>query len=994
MNDLVETLWGQFAVETEEHLDLIEPLLARAGPEGIDGEGIAQLFRSFHSIKGLARAMDLFAMERVAHHAENLLGLVRDGGIALDAGLVDRLLEAVDSLKALRDVANATRADGVSPTDLVNSLAALFERLSGAPASHPGSAPPPPPAPIAHAPNAPAPDLHEDPEMLEIFVELVQARLPDLAGVLDPAAEEGARQTAQAAEAIGYAAGVMEFGRVAENLERLARAVPTDRQPTEVERRDILLQLGEIRAQMDLVAEATGRDVGASSLGLRMKPLIRGDLAGLLQELADAFGHIEMDAVEGDLDALLTDSDEFATVAKAVHSAFSCLGFGIGCRLLMLLADVYHRVATSDLTPTLDLFEVTRPILEAVDLRGPLLLGDDLSDVAEALEAGLSLQVRQALAVISGEALPSSGGDGLVLAGLHIKPAMVEVLSVDAQARLVAAMAPGDRYAYELMLHLESNSAAASSFVDWLSSSVEPVTNRTVLVEGESWFEFLVLAPLPPDEMRQHLSTIDPNLECLKAARQVTAEAGGAQLLGKTPVVEEVTRVSAVAPTAAPQTVVAKTAGDGKGQAASQVLRVRSETIDAFMSQISELRVAVTGITLLNEDNRWKLALAELTRLMQALPPERQVEGAAAVQTLSDYLRQVRGFDERLDSLLGRLNANALDLRVVPIDTIFNRFPRAVRDLAQTQGKEIRLALEGRDVRVDKGMVELLVDPLMHMVRNGIDHGIERPEVRKAAGKPPEANLALRAQQRGAEVVVDVVDDGRGLDVTAIGAKAVERGLVTPSDLARLTSQQVFRFIFAPGFSTVTAVTETSGRGVGMDVVLTTVNKLGGDIDITSEPGKGTTFSLRLPLSAALQSALLVDVAGQVLGIPERHVSGIATVKPDQIQHVGGQRAMVHRGGFLPIYPLAELLAMGAAPDASRAIEIVILSNGRNAIGVAVDRLLRRQELFLKDLHPSLAALPAIGGASVLGDGRVVLVLDADGLIQLAHHGARAEAAE
>ncbi|MDX2103784.1 MAG: chemotaxis protein CheW [Alphaproteobacteria bacterium] len=1031
MNDLVETLWGQFGVETEEHLDLIEPLLARAGPDGVDADGIGQLFRSFHSIKGLARAMDLLAMERVAHQSENLLGLVRDGSVPLDARLVDNLLQAVDSLKALREVAIATRADGEMPDELVDQLARMFAALSGQPVS--AASPPPPPPASTSAPPATAPepgeagdssavfDLHEDPEMLAIFVEMVQTRLPELALALDAERTDGGALAAEAAEAISYAATVMEFQRVAEDLERLARSIPTDHQPDAEERRALLLQIGDIREQMAFVGEATGQDVGADVLADVLAQFIRDDLASLIQELADAYGHIEMDASEGDLDALYTDSGEFAEVARRVFAVVSSVGCQSLGRLLLLLADVYHRVASGDLMPAIELFEATTPILEAVDLRAALTAGDPITDLDPAVEAELSRGFRQALAVMSGESIAETAGAGAVVAGLHLKPEMMEVLSGDAQARLTAALGEAGTYAYELTLHLESTSEAAGNFVEWLSTAVESITNRTVLMDTESWFEFLVLAKLPPEEMQTQLATLDPGLDCLKAAAQVTAEPGGRPLVGaapppaaapsepspppppaavaRVPSGEAASSQPAAPPSdgegqarPAPARPAAKPAVEAKGQASSQVLRVRSETIDGFMSQISELRVAVTGIAMLNEDTRWPTALATLRRVIEALPSDTQGEGVNALQVLADYLRQVRGFEERLDSLLGRLNANALDLRVVPIDTIFNRFPRAVRDLAQAQGKDIRLVLEGRDVRVDKGMVELLVDPLMHMVRNGIDHGIEPPDQREAAGKPAEATLALRAQQRGAEVVVDVVDDGRGLDVDAIGAKAVERGLATAAELARLTPRQIFRFIFAPGFSTAKQVTETSGRGVGMDVVLTSVNKLGGDIEISSERGRGTTITLRLPLSAALQSALLVEADGQFLGIPERHITAIATVAPDQIQYVSGQPAIVHRNAFLPIYPLGALLGMGEAQPIRDVRQVVILSNGRNAIGVAVDRLLRRQELFLKDLHPALAALPAIGGASVLGDGRVVLVLDVDGLIQVAQRGAAAAA--
>ncbi|MGZ3339713.1 MAG: chemotaxis protein CheA, partial [Reyranella sp.] len=395
----------------------------------------------------------------------------------------------------------------------------------------------------------------------------------------------------------------------------------------------------------------------------------------------------------------------------------------------------------------------------------------------------------------------------------------------------------------------------------------------------------------------------------------------------------------------------------------STVLRVRSDVIDRFMTQIGEIRIAAAE-------------LAELTASGGDVARQQEQRGAGELA-------------HRVETDLRRLQASALELRVVPIDTILNRFPRVVRTLAQEQGKNVRLTLEGRDVRVDKSMVELLVDPLMHMVRNAVDHGIEPPDERARAGKPPQASVTLGAVQRGGEVQVQVSDDGRGLNEAAILEKAVSRGLTSAADAARLKPHEIHRFIFAPGFSTAAKVTETSGRGVGMDVVLNTVQQLGGDIDVETKAGGGATFTLRLPLSAAMQASLLVRVNGQTFGIAERFVSSVLEVAADDMLESSGQKAIRHNGMALPVYRLADLLWQGAVEAGTTPdfLSIVIISNGRETIGLEVDRVRRRQELFLKDLHPLLAACPTVSGAAVLGDGRIVLLLDADELIQLVRSG-------
>ena len=313
-----------------------------------------------------------------------------------------------------------------------------------------------------------------------------------------------------------------------------------------------------------------------------------------------------------------------------------------------------------------------------------------------------------------------------------------------------------------------------------------------------------------------------------------------------------------------------------------------------------------------------------------------------------------------------------------------------MRALAQEQGKNVRLVLEGRGVQVDKSTVELLVDPLMHMVRNAVDHGIGTPEERTRTGKPAQATVTMAALQHGGEIQVRVSDDGRGLNAAAILDKAVSRGLITAAEAPRLKPHDIYRFIFGAGFSTAAKVTETSGRGVGMDVVLTTVQQLGGDIDIETELGAGTTFTLRLPLSAAMQASLLVRINGQTFGIAERLISSVLEVPEGEMLETSGQAMIRYKGAALPVYRLADLLWHGAAtaPADQPFRSIVVISNGRETIGLEVDHVRRRVELFLKDLHPLLAACPTVSGAAVLGDGRIVLLLDADELIQLVRSGA------
>jgi two-component system chemotaxis sensor kinase CheA len=313
---------------------------------------------------------------------------------------------------------------------------------------------------------------------------------------------------------------------------------------------------------------------------------------------------------------------------------------------------------------------------------------------------------------------------------------------------------------------------------------------------------------------------------------------------------------------------------------------------------------------------------------------------------------------------------------VVSVDTVFARFPRMVRDLAQRLHREVEFEISGREARLDKSMADLLVDPLMHLVRNALDHGIEPPAERVAAGKPRRARLMLGATQHPDGIHISVRDDGRGLDRAAIHQRAVERGLAK-SD-AVLSDREIHALLFRSGFSTAAEVTEISGRGVGLDVVAHTVGRIGGVIDVETTMGRGTCFTLRVPASASLQDVLLVR-AGELLAIPERRVVGILEV--EAISQIGTERVVWHRGEPVPVHDLAELLGfsqMASAPEAA----ILIADSGR-LVALAVEQLPERREVFVKELHPTLAAMPGVAGATLLSDGNAVLILDLDHLLEL-----------
>jgi chemotaxis protein histidine kinase CheA len=930
MNEFVQTLWQEFAAESDEHLAVLEPLLVRLGSAEGEAGDVARLFRGFHSLKGLARAMALYGMEAVAHRAENLLGLVRDSGVVMTEAMLDGLLEAVDSLKGLRDAAVGNRADAAAPAALLHKLDALFEAAGGSEAA---------PVELPQAGAGPS-ELNEDGEMLDLFVELLQTRLPELARAFD--ADEAARSDLlDTLDALENAAGVMQFEQVAETLRDLNAFLAAQKLPLDHSARGQAAdRIAQVALQARLLSDVAGGDAGAAALTQALGGVLTDDRMRTLGGLVRTLGELEAAARDGQPADHERVAASAASLAHTAQSILQCLSVVQAAELLLLVEEVSARIADGEVVPTALLASVMQFAVEAIAEQAEK--GLDLDD---GQASDLAKRIRSAL--LPDKEPGESDQLDAMLAGLKRRPEMLEVLSADKVGELATGVSAG-AHVYELMLYLEDSPALGEAIVAWLSAETKIISNRTVLIGGKSWFDFLILSSHPPEAVREALLLRDPERQCVKSLRQV----GGEMLLTDEAAADEEASPGAQR--------TAETVSDSRN---STVLRVRSDIIDRFMTQIGEIRIAAAE-------------LAELTasRGDAALRQEQRGAGDLA---------------HRVETELRRLQAAALELRVVPIDTILNRFPRVVRTLAQEQGKNVRLTLEGRDVRVDKSMVELLVDPLMHMVRNAVDHGIEQPDERALAGKPVQASVTLGAVQRGGEVQVQVSDDGRGLNEAAILEKAVVRGLTSAADATRLKPHEIHRFIFAPGFSTAAKVTETSGRGVGMDVVLTTVQQLGGDIDVETKAGGGTTFTLRLPLSAAMQASLLVRVNGQTFGIAERFVSSVLEVPAEDMLDSSGQKVIRHNGIALPIYRLADLLWQDAthAATAQEFHSIVIISNGRETIGVEVDRVRRRQELFLKDLHPLLAACPTVSGAAVLGDGRIVLLLDADELIQLVRGG-------
>ncbi|MHB1057567.1 MAG: chemotaxis protein CheA [Rhodanobacter sp.] len=335
-----------------------------------------------------------------------------------------------------------------------------------------------------------------------------------------------------------------------------------------------------------------------------------------------------------------------------------------------------------------------------------------------------------------------------------------------------------------------------------------------------------------------------------------------------------------------------------------------------------------------------------------------------------------------LDRVTDELQAAVMGMRMQPVGRLFQRFPRIVRDLARQLGKEVELVLEGEGTDLDRSLVEALADPLIHLLRNALDHGVEMPDVRDLAGKPRKGRVRLSASQRGERIVIAVSDDGRGMDPDVLRRKAVEKGVIDELQAARLTEAECYELIFRPGFSTAATVSDISGRGVGMDVVKTRVAELGGTLQVRSALGHGSELELTVPLTLAVLRVLMVRVGARLLALPLSNVEEVFELEEGQDCLLDGRLVAQHRGRALPLVDLIDWA--GAATVAGR--HVAVLHIGHQRLGCLVHEVLGREDVIVKPLGPLFNGVPGVAGATVTGDGRLALVMDLAGLADDAGH--------
>ncbi|HPT99531.1 MAG TPA: hybrid sensor histidine kinase/response regulator [Armatimonadota bacterium] len=508
----------------------------------------------------------------------------------------------------------------------------------------------------------------------------------------------------------------------------------------------------------------------------------------------------------------------------------------------------------------------------------------------------------------------------------------------------------------------------------------------------------------PPDQaalsqaegLAEHLAAIGAGgpVSRYDAAALMTADAGGEEGVPDGPATpalpaEGETEWPEAREQAAPERPAATAAPAAAGRMAD-VMRVPIERVDHLLQLVGELAsLEQQGRALAEALNAHQ---AQLRRFRgSAGSPEAGLTGEQlekleqACARASRLVRTARRL-VTAQAILGReIRDAAMDLRLLPVATLFERFPRPVRDLARAAGKEVRLVIEGEETRLDKRILDELYDPILHLLRNAVDHGIEPPAERVEAGKPEQGTILLRAMPRGRTVCIEVSDDGRGISIEKVRQAACDRALVTPGEAAGLTEDQVLQLLFRPGFSTATQVTSVSGRGVGLDVVYSNVHDLKGVVRLENRPGEGATFSLEIPLTLATTRVLLLECGGVAYALPGALVQGVMEVDAAAARAACGQQVISWKGRTVPLWPLDAVLGRSQRPPAGNRLAVLV-TNAGSTVGLMVDRLLDEEEVVLKPVGALLESARLVTAGAVLGGGRIALLLDVDAVVKAASH--------
>ncbi len=993
-------LFSDFIIEAKEHLETIEPNLLELEKAPDNLALLNEIFRPMHSLKGASGFLGLNKINHLAHKAENILDELRKGEMVITSEIMDVILSATDALRQMIDNLERTSSEGDVETESIMDL--IDNIMKGELDSSSNS-------------SVSDKDTFQDNTLVDTPTSVIDSSISsDMSS-----ANNDVKQS--------ITIEIQEEGEKTSPIS--SQEWISTREPKEAY---VLSAFGEEHLK-DFISEAventenltTGlltieKDMGAD-------PEVINDIFRYFHNLKGNSGIIgfqELNSLTHEAETLLN---------KIRHGEQAVTNETID--LLLFVVDVIENLvnrieSTSGKVQPFDISEILTCLKEAVAgnrivLPTGYIQNTPLKDSTESSEHAVSIEEvskNQQAVLKNKKAVSLDREDEIIFVGNVIQQraimhASLEALTYDASQKdiidaLYRALSSIQKAANfvgleELQVYTERTAALVAqgrdSDIDF--SLMLDILKQEISIVNDMIDVALTAKNLSPEELdlamqgmqnleiinhkdigctaektqpeaenitnihtkdedkhtqvdknvcSEHEKAIDKNKSHNATTTiQKSKESEKDQKDSSTNNITKVASFSAKSAESSPTVKATPAVDQPVEQKVSSTIRVDHEKLDHLMNLIGELIINRNRYTMLARHLEEHGSNANVSEVAQNLS-----ETTYALARISDELQDT-----------------IMKVRMVPVASVFSRFPRLVRDLSRKSGKEVDLILDGEETELDKSVVEVIGDPLVHLVRNSVDHGIESEDERRSKGKPLKGKVNLRAYHKGNSVAIEIEDDGKGLDPEKLKNVAISKGILSVEDAKQLSDREAMDLIFAPGFSSAEKITDISGRGVGMDVVRTNIKSLKGSISINSEIGKGTCFTLSLPLTLAIIDALMVNVSGEVFAIPLDAVSETTKLDESKLTDINGRKAVILRGEVVGLIELSELLNLPQEPR-NGIFSIVIIHNNERRIGLVVDKLLERQEIVIKPLGSYLGDIQCISGATIMGDGGVILILD------------------
>jgi len=1000
-DEFFDSLLGDFLDESGQLLDRLNDnllqlddwvrSLADNHTQRCDDELMNDMFRSAHSLKGLSGMLGLNDINGLTHKVENVFDAARKDELVIDGDVVELMFQAVDRLVSLVDVLREPDAEAVECESVIRSIGEILQRAG----------------------------VDREQTTQEDAERALQEELATMSG---PASEDSAAEP-------------VEETVIVTPSEPSAPVAPSSSNETSSDETALTPSTAETTSTLDFFENLEDEHDPQS----KYLPIFIDETELSLDNLTETLLTLEGGSNPEAIEHLLVTSHR-------IKGSAASIGLNRAAKLAHLMEDLLQKLVDTKRTLSA---EATDAMLSCSDalrqyvetLKGGNPQADDFNQLAHQLvEADVSAPPEAGVASPrSPQSVPSRP------AADRIKDLRqrVQVVAVDPDLTYIGEVA------FEPQLPLVG--LKASLLHEKLANLGEichfhPATEGLEDVQELDGIEF----GLSTNESQARITRLlriagvtTVTVEPLVLQQPEMPTEGGATpppaplragATPQTPAPRTPTPTPTPTPkTSAPSAQQTSRAGDATSRP-TETLRVDIDRLDHLMNLAGQLVINKARFTRIGEGLKTALGTKQSSQVLDNVftllatmadggsKHGREFDAQVELENLRIHARRIHTDLEtvrrdvgvlskvrvsvndlvetihQLDRVSDGIQQSVMDTRMLPIGPLFARFKRVIRDITRSNGKSIRLVVAGEKTELDKRMIDELGDPLIHMVRNSADHGIESPEDREAAGKPREGTVSLNAFHRGNSIIIEVRDDGKGLDSDGIRRKALDKGLVTEADLEKMTQHQIYQLIWEPGLSTAQKVTEVSGRGMGMDIVKSKIEELSGTVDLDSELGKGTTLTIKLPLTLAILPSLMVEIEGDIFAMPLESVVEIVSINKQSLSTVHGHKTARVRGRVVSMVALDEIFEWNQTetkgdPNRSDETTLVIVEEDGQELGLAVDSVLGEEDIVIKSMAENYRNVVGIAGASILGDGRVSLILDLAALIEMSSNSNDAIAA-